>query len=241
MLSATYQMDHIWFCDDIFGLKPGWIETFAQLIEQNKLKIRYKVQSRADILLKGEMIKNLAASGCQVIWMGVESGSQTILDAMDKGITMGQVAEATEKIKKAGMKPAFFLQLGYIGETRHDISATLSMLRALMPDDIGVSVSYPLPGTKFYEKVKHELSHKRNWTDSDDLAMMFHNVYEQNFYRRLHTFVHKKFRKRQASEAIMQLITGRKPDRQMIYKAASMAYYLPAEILAFVQLKRSGW
>ncbi len=195
MLHDTYQFDHIWFCDDIFGLKPGWVARFAALLKASGIRVRFKIQSRADLLLKDEQVTPLADAGCETVWMGAESGSQKILDAMDKGITVGQIEEAVHQLKSKGIRTALFLQFGYLGETKEDIRLTLDMLRRLMPDEIGVSVSYPLPGTKFYEKVKAELQKKSNWTDSDEMAMMFHGTYEPAFYKRLHRYVHTYYRR----------------------------------------------
>lgn len=96
----------------------------------------------------------------ETAWVGAESGSQKILDAMDKGTQVSQIYEATRLLKKHGIKPAFFLQFGYPGETMHDIQLTIQMLNDLLPDDIGISVSYPLPGTKFYEQSKKRIKSK---------------------------------------------------------------------------------
>lgn len=194
MLHERYQFDHIWFCDDIFGLKPGWVKQFAALLHQSGIKIRFKIQSRADLLVKDEQVEALAAAGCETVWMGAESGSQKILDAMDKGITIAQIDEAVKQLSAKHIRTALFLQFGYLQETKDDIRLTLAMLRRLMPDEIGISVSYPLPGTKFYEKVKEELKQKTNWTDSDELAMMFHGTYEPEFYKKLHRYVHTYYR-----------------------------------------------
>jgi len=209
-LHAKYGFDHIWFCDDIFGLKPGWVARYAELMKEAGLKIHFKIQSRADLLLKDEQIAPLAAAGCEVVWMGAESGSQRILDAMDKGTTVEQIAEATTLLKQYGIRPAFFLQFGYLGETIDDIKKTLKMLENLVPSEIGISVSYPLPGTKFYEKVQEQLSGKANWTDSDELALMFKNTYEPDFYKQLHRYVHAHFRRLRARKNIEQEKAGLK-------------------------------
>lgn len=201
-LHIKYHFDHVWFCDDIFGLKPGWVKRFAEIVKAEGLHFRFKIQSRADLLLKDEQIKPLADAGCEVVWMGAESGSQRILDAMDKGTTTGQIAEATAMLKRYGIKPAFFLQFGYLGETIEDISRTIDMLGRLVPAEIGISVSYPLPGTKFYEKVSEQLAGKANWTDSDELALMFKNTYSPEFYKRLHRYVHAFFRKVRATDNV---------------------------------------
>jgi anaerobic magnesium-protoporphyrin IX monomethyl ester cyclase len=197
LLKEKFGFDHIWFCDDIFGLKPGWVHEFANLVEEHQLKFQFKIQARADLLLQENYIRDLARAGCSSIWMGAESGSQKILDAMDKGITVEQIHTSTALIRKHGMNPSFFIQFGYPGETKEDIVKTIKMITRLLPHEIGISVSYPLPGTQFYEKVKNDLKEKTNWTDSDELALMFRNTYEPAFYKRLHRYVHHEFRKHQ--------------------------------------------
>lgn len=149
MLKQNFECSHIWFCDDIFGLKPGWVHEFANLVEKEQLSFKFKMQGRVDLLLQENNIRDLARAGCDNIWMGAESGSQKILDAMDKGTTVGQIQEATELLKKCGIKPSFFIQFGYPGETKDDIQQTIRMINTLLPYEIGISVSYPLPGTVF--------------------------------------------------------------------------------------------
>lgn len=194
--------NHIWFADDIFGLKPSWLRDFNAAMKKRGLKIPYKIQSRADLLLEDEAIAHLAESGCEEVWMGAESGSQRILDAMDKGTTVDQIKEATELLKKHNIKACFFLQFGYSGENMEDIQKTIALVEELSPDDIGISVSYPLPGTKFYDRVKNELVNKQNWTDSDDLDMMFKSTYSSDFYRLLQRYVHYAFRTSKAIEEL---------------------------------------
>ncbi|MBA2611892.1 MAG: B12-binding domain-containing radical SAM protein [Bacteroidetes bacterium] len=197
-LQAKFGFTHIWFADDIFGLKPNWLKEFSTAMNEKNIKIKYKIQSRADLLLEDENIKYLAESGCDEVWIGAESGSQKVLDAMDKGTTIEQIKEATALLKKHHIKPCFFLQFGYTGELIEDIGKTVLMVEELKPHDIGISVSYPLPGTKFYDKVKQDLVEKQNWKDSDDLHLMFKSTYRSDFYRYLQRFVHYKFRKTQA-------------------------------------------
>ena len=150
-------------------------------------------------MLKEDTIDALAESGLEEVWVGAESGSQAILDAMDKDTKVEQIYEATKLLKAKNVRVAFFIQFGYLGETKSDISKTIEMIKDLVPENIGVSVSYPLPGTKFYDKVKDDLQLKANWTDSDDLAMMFEGTFNSKFYKRLHRYVHKEFRKSQAA------------------------------------------
>jgi radical SAM superfamily enzyme YgiQ (UPF0313 family) len=202
-LKEHYAPDHIWFADDIFGLKPGWIERFAAEVERLGARTPFKCLLRVD-LIKSGVPDALKRAGCEIVWVGAESGSQKILDAMDKGTKVEQIYAAARNLHAAGIKIAFFLQFGYPGEEWDDIDLTLKMVRECEPDDIGMSVSYPLPGTKFYENVRAQLGTKQNWLDSADLAMMYRGTYSTDFYRFLHTVIHKEFRARKTARALHQ-------------------------------------
>ncbi len=238
-LKQQFNFDHIWFCDDIFGLKPGWVQEFAKLVEEAQLHFRFRIQVRADLLLQEKYVASLASAGCDNAWLGAESGSQTILDAMDKGITVEQIRQATALLKMHAIKPSFFIQFGYLGETKKDIRKTIDMINELLPHSIGVSVSYPLPGTGFYEKVKQDMQEKTNWTDSDELHLMFRNTFQPAFYKQLHRYVHKSYRKNIARQ---QWYNIWKHPRSMhigqLKKALSIVYYAPAEFLAKLHMQR---
>jgi anaerobic magnesium-protoporphyrin IX monomethyl ester cyclase len=197
-LLEHFNVQRFWMCDDIFGLKPNWVQEFNTALQAENLKISYYIQSRADLLLKENTIDALAESGLEEVWIGAESGSQKILDAMDKGTTIAQIYQSTKLLKEKNIRIAFFIQFGYLTETKEDIQKTINMIQELVPNNIGVSVSYPLPGTKFYDKVKDDLKLKSNWTDSDDLDMMFQGTFNAKFYKKLQRYVHKKFRISQA-------------------------------------------
>jgi len=196
-LKESYHPDHIWFADDILGLKPGWMEKFSDYVRQDNAAIPFKCLQRADLVNEGGAAA-LKEAGCKTVWIGAESGSQKILDAMDKGDQVGDIYSAARLLHKNGIKVGFFLQFGYPGEEWSDIQKTLKMVRECMPDDIGISVSYPLPGTKFFERVKLELGEKQNWVDSEDLDMLYNGPFSTQFYRELHKRVHHEFRLRHA-------------------------------------------
>src|SRR5471032_2439525 len=204
-LKRTFRPDHLWIADDIFGLKPDWIERFAELIQARDASTPFKCLLRAD-QVTADVARALNAAGCQTAWIGAESGSQRILDAMEKGARVEQIAHATRLLHDAGVEVGFFLQFGYPGETREDIDRTLEMVRACAPDDIGVSVSYPLPGTTFYQRVQAQLGQKQNWVDSNDLAMMYHATYVPDFYRALHALVHAEFRARKCAASLARAV-----------------------------------
>ncbi len=235
MLIERYGARHFWMADDIFGLKPGWVQRFRDLVVEKNLRFEYKIQSRVDLLLKEDNIAALVASGLRQAWVGAESGAQTILDAMDKGTQVDEIREATRLLKKHGVEVCFFLQFGYLGETRADIEATLRLVEELLPHDIGVSVSYPLPGTKFYDKVRDLLGEKHNWTDSDDLAMLYPATFAPAFYRRLHRLTHKRFRRQQGLEELKKLLRTGKAD---LRRALLTAYYAPAAVVDTWRLKQ---
>jgi anaerobic magnesium-protoporphyrin IX monomethyl ester cyclase len=238
-LAEKFQIDHIWFCDDIFGLKPGWVNEFADLVEKNNFRFKFKIQSRADLLVQENYVSALARAGCDNVWMGAESGSQKILDGMDKGITVEQIEEATTLLKKHRIKPSLFIQFGYLGETMKDIQLTIKMINRLMPHEIGISVSYPLPGTIFYEKVKEQLKEKSNWSDSDELALMFENTYQPSFYKQLHRYVHKSFKRNLAQQSFLFILKQPfKTNLSVLKKALAGIYIIPSLLLAKIKLKQ---
>lgn len=207
LVQKLFNTEYVWFADDIFGLKRSWVEEFASKIAKEKITIKYKIQSRADLLVQEKYVDDLAKSGCYEVWMGAESGAQKILDAMDKGTKVEEIVNARKLLKHHKIKAAYFLQFGYLGETMDDIKATINMVKTTLPSDIGISVSYPLPHTKFYENVKADLVTKTNWTHSDDLALLFKNTYQPQFYKQLHRYVHSVYRREQGIVALKNILS----------------------------------
>jgi anaerobic magnesium-protoporphyrin IX monomethyl ester cyclase len=146
-----------------------------------------------------------------------------VLDAMDKGITREQIDAIVPRLQASGIRAGTFLQFGYLGESRDDIAKTIAMVTTLLPDDIGISISYPLPGTGFHEKVRRSLGEKVNWADSADLAMMFAGTFRPQFYRYLHGHVHRRHR----GALALARLTGRRP--------LNGVRRLPFEILALIR------
>lgn len=213
LVKRMLRPDHIWFADDIFGLRPQWVAEFGREVAARDAAIPFMIQSRAD-LMTDQAVAGLRQAGCVEVWLGAESGSQKILDAMDKGIRVDEIVAARARLKDAGIKACFFIQFGYPGELFEDIMATVQLVRDTLPDNIGVSVSYPLPGTKFHELVKAQLGTKTNWVDSDDLAMMFQGTYQSPFYRRLHQVLHRDLELRQKLAALRSAVADADADAQ---------------------------
>ncbi len=189
LLKEKYGAEHLWFADDIFGLNRHWLEDFALAVERLHAAVPFKVQARAD-LMTSDAAKALRRAGCSEVWMGVESGSQKILNAMDKGLLVEDVLSAREHLKREGIRTCYFLQLGYPGEQWKDIQKTIALVRETRPDDVGISFSYPLPNTRFYARVREQLGAKQNWSDSEDLCVMFKGTYTDRFYRAVRDALH---------------------------------------------------
>lgn len=185
--------DHIWFADDIFGLTATWIAQFAGAVARRGARTPFMMQSRVD-LMRPDVVTMLAKAGAEEVWLGVESGSQRVLDAMDKETELSEIRAATRALKAGGIRACWFIQLGYPPESWDDILLTRDLIRAEGPADIGVSVAYPLPGTGFHVAVRAQLGPRQNWEHTDDLAMLFSGRYSTEFYRVVRDALHEEVR-----------------------------------------------
>ena len=188
-LKARFAPDHVWFADDIFGFKADWVQRFAAELDARGGGVPFTIQTRAD-LVSDAMAQALADAGCREAWIGAESGSQQVLDAMNKGTTVEEILQSRKRLQAVGIRVGFFIQLGYLGEGLPELLQTRRLIEEARPDDIGVSVSYPLPGTRFHEQVKAQLGAKTHWDDSADLAMMFRGAFGTDFYRAVRDLLH---------------------------------------------------
>jgi len=199
-LKHTFHPDHIWFADDIFGFRSDWVERFAECLRGNDGMVPFTIQTRADLSTEA-MATALERAGCAEAWLGAESGSQRVLDWMAKGTQVTKLVDARKRLGAHGIRVGFFIQLGYLGEELTDLLATRELIERAAPDDIGVSVSYPLPGTGFYEQVKTQLGRKTHWRDSGDLAMMFRGTYDSAFYRSVRDLLHDQVSLQQSRDS----------------------------------------
>lgn len=188
-VKALFQPDRIWFADDIFGLSAKWTREFAVRVEARQARIPFRMQSRCDLMTR-DTVAALAEAGCVEVWMGAESGSQRILDAMEKGLRVEQIHQARENLRRHGIRACMFLQFGYLGEEWEDVAATIRMIRDTRPDDVGVSVSYPMPNTRFHQIVNAQLVAPKNWSDSGDMARMIQGQLPSELYRALADALH---------------------------------------------------
>lgn len=181
--------DHVWLTDDIFGMTAQWIGEFADEVTRRNAVIPFTVQSRVN-LITPLVAAALRRAGAHEVWLGVESGSQRVLEAMDKGSHVDTARVATRNLRRESIRACWFLQLGYPPEDWHDIILTRDLVREERPDEIGVSVAYPLPGTPFHDRLARELGARRNWRDTDDLAMLFNGTFDTAFYRMVRDALH---------------------------------------------------
>ena len=192
-LKREYNPGLIWFADDIFALSRKWTSEFADAVERLGAQAPFKMQSRCDLMTR-DTVHDLRRAGCVEVWMGAESGSQRVLDAMEKDIAVSEIRRARENLAALGIRACLFLQFGYPGESWSDIRKTISMVRSVRPDDVGISVSYPLPNTRFHDMVHARNRGKANWNDSGDLDIMFQGAYTTRFYRALADALHLEVR-----------------------------------------------
>jgi anaerobic magnesium-protoporphyrin IX monomethyl ester cyclase len=205
LLRERYAPDHLWFCDDILGLKSQWLMAWSQAVAEAGLATPFLCQTRADLMTE-DNVRALARAGAREVWLGAESGSQRILDAMEKGILVEETRTAVGRLRAHGVRAGLFLQFGYEGERWGDVQATRALVRELLPDDIGISVSYPLPGTRYHAKLDARLGEKRNWRESDDLDPLVPSRYTPGFYQTLSRVVHAELRVLRGARALKTLL-----------------------------------
>jgi anaerobic magnesium-protoporphyrin IX monomethyl ester cyclase len=205
LLQERYAPDHLWFCDDILGLKSRWLVAWADAVAKAGVRTPFLCQTRAD-LMTDENVSALQRAGAKEVWLGAESGSQRILDAMQKGISVQQTRAAVERLQRHGVRVGLFLQFGYAGEGWPEIQATRSLVRQIVPDDIGVSVSYPLPGTVYFDRMVGGLGKKQNWAESSDLDPLVPGRFPARFYRTLSRVVHAEVRMARGAKALRRLV-----------------------------------
>ena len=230
LLRAAYAPDHLWFCDDILGLKSSWLVAWSNAVAEAGLRTPFLCQTRADLMTE-DNVRALARAGARDVWLGAESGAQSILDAMDKGISVDQTRSAVARLQGAGVRVGLFLQFGYPGEGWNEVQATRALVRELLPDDIGISVSYPLPGTRYHERMAAGLGDKRNWSESDDLDPLVAGRFSSGFYRTLSRVVHAELRMHRGARAIKALVRSvRHPlslDSAQMRRAAEVRHVAP--------------
>jgi radical SAM superfamily enzyme YgiQ (UPF0313 family) len=180
-LQRIYNPDRIWFVDDVFTISHKWLRDFADEIKLRGLKISYEIITRAD-RMNEEVIQLLKASGCFRIWIGAESGSQKIIDAMDRRVDVQQVRTMIQLSRHYGIEAGTFIMLGYPGETEVDIQETIRHLIEARPNQYTITIAYPIKGTSLYQEVEPLINTTLNWTESTDREIDFQRTHPRKYY-----------------------------------------------------------
>ena len=181
-LLARYQPDMAWLADDVFTIHHGWLFQYAGEMKRRKLKIPFACISRAD-RLNAQVIDTLAELGCFRVWIGSESGSQRILDAMERDVTVEQVQKAVSLAKSRGIETGMFLMWGYVGEEIEDIEATVEHVKKTDPDVFFTTVSYPIRGTPYFDDVASRLVALKSWAVGSDRDYWIRGRHSRLFYQ----------------------------------------------------------
>lgn len=182
-LKEVYNPDMIWFVDDVFTIHHKWLIEFADEVKKQDAKIPYEIISRAD-RLNEDVIKTLKASGCFRVWVGAESGSQKIIDAMDRRVDVIKTREMINLAKQHGIEAGTFIMLGYPGETKEDIKETIKHLVVANPSQYTITIAYPIKGTELYDEVKNEfLNQQLDWETSTDRDIDFKRAHPKKYYQ----------------------------------------------------------
>lgn len=180
-IQKNYLVDTIWFVDDVFTVSHKWLREFAAELKNKKVKIRYECISRSD-RMNEEVIQLLKETGCFRVWIGAESGSQKVIDAMDRRVEVEQVREMIQLSKRHGIQAGTFIMVGYPGETDEDVRLTLDHLKKSDPDQYTITVTYPIKGTPLYEEVEAHFVEQLPWENSTDRQIDFKRTYSRKYY-----------------------------------------------------------
>ena len=162
-----YHPERLWYADDVFGIHRGWTLNYAAELARRRLRLPFECISRAE-RIDDEVADALVSLGCFRVWIGSESGSQRILDAMNRKVTIDQVRETSMRLKRRGIEVGMFIMLGFDGERTEDLRATIDHLKKTGPDVFLTTVSYPIKGTPYYDRVADRLAARTSWAEGTD-------------------------------------------------------------------------
>ncbi len=181
-LINRYQPEMGWMADDVFTIHHGWLFEYAAELKRRGIRLPFECISRAD-RLNAKVVDTLAELGCFRVWIGSESGSQRILDAMERGVTVEQVQSAVALCRSAGIESGMFLMWGYEGEDLTDIEATVDHVKKTDPDIFFTTVAYPIKGTPYFSDVADRVDSQKAWREGSDRDFRIRNRHSRQFYR----------------------------------------------------------
>ncbi len=180
-IAARYQPDMLWYADDVFTIHPGWTLNYASELKNRRLRIPFECITRAD-RFDEKIAEALAEMGCFRLWIGSESGSQRVLDAMERGVKVEQVERAVALAQRHGIQAGMFLMWGYEGEELEDIEQTVAMVKRTRPDSFLTTVTYPIQGTPYHTQVDSKLVRLRDWAHSTDRDVAIRGRHSRRYF-----------------------------------------------------------
>lgn len=202
VLMETYQPDSFWFVDDVFTVSHKWMRGFAEAMKSAELEVQYECITRAE-RMNEEIIQILKETGCFRVWIGAESGSQKIIDAMDRRVDIDVVRDQLIATRKAGIETGTFIMVGYPGETYEDILQTASYLESALPDQFTITKSYPIKGTSLYDEVERQITKQPDWFSSTDREIDFKREYPDHFYEAAIRYIHNRVKLKRNNEGVI--------------------------------------
>lgn len=181
MLKDQYNPDAIWFVDDVFTISHKWLTAFHEEVVKQNAQIRFECITRAE-RLNDEILRLLKEAGCFRIWIGAESGSQKIIDAMDRRVDVNHVKKMIQNTNALGIETGTFIMLGYPGEDETDIYETIDYLKEANPTHYTITVAYPIKGTSLYNEIENDITVHPNWETSTDRQIDFKRNYSRRYY-----------------------------------------------------------
>ncbi|UPT69311.1 MAG: radical SAM protein [Flavobacterium sp. JAD_PAG50586_2] len=181
MLKEQYNPDAIWFVDDVFTISHKWLTAFHEEVVKQNSQIRFECITRAE-RLNEEILRLLKEAGCFRIWIGAESGSQEIIDAMDRRVDVNHVKKIIQDTNAMGIETGTFIMLGYPGETEKNIDETIQYLKEAKPTHYTITVAYPIKGTSLYNEIEDKITERPNWESSTDRDIDFKRTYSRKYY-----------------------------------------------------------
>ncbi|MCH9695897.1 MAG: B12-binding domain-containing radical SAM protein [Gammaproteobacteria bacterium] len=204
LIQANYAPDRIWYADDVFAMSRHWLRDFAAELKLRNLHFPFETISRED-RLDDEVIDVLASMGCYRLWVGAESGSQKILDAMDRRTDAVRMRSIIRKLQERGIKAGTFIMLGYDGEDWADINATSDHLCAALPDEVLTTLAYPIKGTPFFDNVRQRIIANGDWETGSDRSLSIAGRHSTRFYTHAQKWIRSRV---QLSRAMKQGLPG---------------------------------
>ncbi|HEU4590040.1 MAG TPA: radical SAM protein, partial [Steroidobacteraceae bacterium] len=178
-----YDPDQVWYADDVFTISHPWLASYGAELRRRGIHRPFETITRADRLQSESAAAELRALGCYRIWIGSESGSQRILDAMQRGVSVEQVRRACALAQANGIQVGMFLMWGYEGEEFEDIAATVEHVKATNPEIFFTTVSYPIKGTGYFEKVRARVRAPLPWHEASDRDYVIGGRRGREYYR----------------------------------------------------------